>query len=398
MRSTKVNTVILIIGTLDYILTGMTSERKALRIAITTKPLDNWKSGSGHHLDELLKHVLDINERDFGFDFTFLHYKKSENKIYSRVRELIIPRNPLSASRRVARERFDIVHYSPLSVFAPVWGVHSKKTATLHGIEERLFPSGYPLYHRLHEYYVQPLYVKMLDGLATVSQTSREWFVKNYRIKPEKVIVTYNAVSSDYRLLTIPDGTPPEFPGIDRPFVLHISRFTPRKNPEGVMGGFAACIAKTGKDLQLVCAGKGWDCEDATRMAQRFGIADRLVTPGFIDTEVAVRLLNRAEAFLFPSWAEGFGMPNIEAMAAGCPVVTSRVFAIPEVVEDAAVTVSSPDAHDEIGLALSRIILDEGYKKTLVTRGLERCKQFDWDVSARTLLEYWKKLMQGEER
>ena len=64
-------------------------------IGVTTKPLDNWKSGSGHHLDELMNRVLDLNEREFGFEFTFIHYEKSPNSLYGRVNELIVPRNPL---------------------------------------------------------------------------------------------------------------------------------------------------------------------------------------------------------------------------------------------------------------------------------------------------------------
>ncbi|MBN2812125.1 MAG: glycosyltransferase family 1 protein, partial [Spirochaetales bacterium] len=140
----------------------MTRTGRPLKVAVTTKPLDNWNSGSGHHLDELLTHVLDIADREYpdGFDFTFVHYNKSENPLYKRVHELLIPRNPFSASRALGRQNFDIIHYTPLSIFAPIWVKSPKKTATIHGIEERLFPQGYPLHHRLHEYYLHPAYMR----------------------------------------------------------------------------------------------------------------------------------------------------------------------------------------------------------------------------------------------
>ncbi len=363
-----------------------------IRVGVTTKPLDNWKSGSGHHLDELMAHVLDLNERDYGFEFTFIHYRQSENPLYRRVRELIIPRNPLAAGLAVAREEFDVVHYTPLSVFAPMWGVSARKTATIHGIEERLFPRGYPLYHRLHEYWVQPLFMRAMDGIATVSETGRRWFIEHYGIRPERIFVTPNAVSPAFRRLSPAESGLADFPLVDRPFVLHLSRYSERKNPSGVIAGFARALDLTGGDYQLVCAGKGWDADEARSMAESLGIADRLITPGFITEEQAVRLYNRAEAFLFPSWAEGFGMPNLEAMACGCPVVTSGIFAIPEVVGDAAEVVARPDDHGGIGEALARILSVEGHKKTLVERGFERVKAYDWKESARTLLEYWKGL------
>lgn len=366
-----------------------------IRVGVTTKPLDNWKSGSGHHLDELMAHVLDLNERDYGFEFTFIHYKKSENPLYARVRELVIPRNPLTAGLAVAREEFDVVHYTPLSVFAPMWGVSARKTATIHGIEERLFPRGYPLYHRLHEYWVQPLFMRAMDGIATVSETGRQWFIGHYGIRPDRIFVTPNAVSLAFRVLPPEAQGLADFPGIDRPFVLHLSRFSERKNPRGVIAGFAEALRLTGKDFQLVCAGKGWEGAEALSMAQSLGIADRLVAPGFITEEQAVRLYNRAEAFLFPSWAEGFGMPNLEAMACGCPVITSGIFAIPEVVGDAAEVVSRPDDYPGIGEALARILTGEGHKKTLAERGFERVKAYNWNESARTLLEYWKKIARG---
>jgi hypothetical protein len=86
------------------------------RIAVFTKSLDNWTSGSGHHLNEILSATLDQN--DGRFDFTFVHYRPSENPIYQRVRELIVPRDRARAAFALRRERFDVVHYAPLTIFA----------------------------------------------------------------------------------------------------------------------------------------------------------------------------------------------------------------------------------------------------------------------------------------
>ncbi len=363
---------------------------KQLRIAIMSKPLDNWTSGSGHHLDEMVKHILDLD--DPALNLTLVHYTKSENPVYQRAPELIIPRNPFAASSVVARQGFDIIHYAPLSVYAPVWGVAAKKTATVHGIEEVLYPEGYSLVQRIHETKIQPVYMRAMDGIATVSETSKHYFAKVYRVPADKIVVTYNALSGDYRTLedTCPGLNDPPVP--DTPFVLHISRYSKRKNPACILNGFAEYVRRTGDDCVLVCAGKGWDSDEVRAAAAQAGIADRYVAPGFIDTETAVRLLNRASVFLFPSFAEGFGMPNIEAMACGCPVITSSIFAIPEVVGDAAVLLKDPRDYGECAEAIAKVLKNDCFRDKLVQRGYRQITRYDWSESAKKLVDLWKRI------
>lgn len=364
-----------------------------IRVGVFTKPLDNWTSGSGHHLDEILRHALDLND-SMGkpFDFTFLHYATSKNDVYGRVREMIIPRNPLLSAGVLRRERFDLVHYSPLTVFSPIWFVPGKKTATVHGVEEVLFPQGYSRLHRAHEALVMPSYMRRMDAVATVSETSKRFFVEKYGVRANRVFITTNGIGAAYRVIPADERGPLPITNIDRPYILHVSKYSARKNPDAIFRGFASFLSATGLDYLLVCAGRGWDSHEATTAAQLAGIGNRYRAPGFVSEADAVSLLNGAEAFVFPSYAEGFGMPNLEAMACGCPVVTSGVFAIPEVVGDAAYVLSSPDAHGEIGQALARIAKDAGYKKALVSRGLERVKRYSWDESARALLSRWASL------
>jgi glycosyltransferase involved in cell wall biosynthesis len=323
---------------------------------------------------------------------TFIHYRKSDNPIYSRVKELLIPRNPFAASRILRRLSFDIIHYSPLTVFAPVWNVSSKKTATVHGVEEALYPQGYSFLQRFHESRILPLYMRMMDGIATVSEASKRYFVEHYRVKEGNIFITTNGLSPVYRVLKESEKKLDDSLSITKPFVLHISKYSTRKNPVGIVNGFAEFIRSTGLDYQLVCAGKGWNNDELFRLAEAAGVRGRLLTPGFISDKTAVRLFNNASVFLFPSFAEGFGMPNIEAMACGCPVITSNIFAIPEIVGDAAYVLSDAGDERETSRAIEKIIVDEGYKKALVARGLERIHRFDWNDSAKALITRWKVL------
>ena len=172
--------------------------------------------------------------------------------------------------------------------------------------------------------------MRMMDGIATVSQTGRTYFIDHYRIKPEQIFITTNGYGKEYRVLKNKENEIKAIPAINRKFVLHISKFSPRKNPYTIIEGFAKFVKESNLDFQLVCAGSGWDGSEARRIAENYDLGDRYVAPGFIGEETAIQLLNKAEVFVFPSFAEGFGMPNVEAMACGCPVITSNIFAIPE--------------------------------------------------------------------
>ena len=129
-----------------------------------------------------------------------------------------------------------------------------------------------------------------------------------------------------------------------------------------------------------------------TRDSHGNPVVIQLITPGFIDEIAEIELLNGAASFLFPSFAEGFGMPNVEAMACGCPVVTSSVFAIPEVVGDAAVLLKDANDHDECAAALERIARDEQFRAELVQKGPERAKRYDWTESAKILFDAYREM------
>jgi glycosyltransferase involved in cell wall biosynthesis len=145
-------------------------------------------------------------------------------------------------------------------------------------------------------------------------------------------------------------------------------------------------------DFKFVCAGKGWNDPAVVARAQEEGIGDAYIAPGFIDKQTAVELMNGARAFLFPSLAEGFGMPNIEAMACSCPVVTSGIFAIPEIVGDAAIVLDDPCDAEAMAAALSRACFDGGLRERLIADGLARLPLFSWEKSAEKLLAVYERL------
>jgi glycosyltransferase involved in cell wall biosynthesis len=390
------------------------------RIAIITRSIDRARtSGSGHHLREMVRHLIPLAP---DLDITLAHYTRSSDEIYTLAPELILPTNPLRAAAALNRGGFDVVHFSPLTIVSPINGLRARTSATIHSAEPMLLPEAYSWIKRVHSAHLIPRYARRLDALVTVSETSKRWFAENYRIPPERIHVTYNACSPAYRRLSpeelaAPDGVPPEGAGLlgEAPFILHVSRFSERKNPWTMLEAFADLVAgieverpattpggngssgpgeapSIPADLRLVLAGKGWDGDAVWNRARELGVADRLDTPGFVAEETVVHLLNRAAVFWFPSLSEGFGMPSIEAMSCGCPVITSAVFAIPEVVGDAAVVLADPRDARGLADATRQIITDPARREALIAAGLAWSRRYSWDASARVLADVFRDL------
>jgi glycosyltransferase involved in cell wall biosynthesis len=368
------------------------------RIAVFTKQLDAWNSGSGHHLNEMMARVLDINEArspSNRYNFTFIHYEPSKNAVYKRVRELIAPRNPLRAVGMLRREQFDLVHYTPLTVYAPIWMVPNKKVATIHGVEQLLIPQFFNFIEMAHERKLVPVYARKMDGILTVSHTTKKYIAGHFGLDPARIVVAYNGIGGEYRPRDKQGLSVLRKYGITGSYVFHISRFSERKNPYVLLEAFSLFVKKNRRDHVLVCAGNGWNHPGVLSRARSLGIENRLVTPGFISEEESAEFMSGADCFVFPSLAEGFGMPNVEAMAAGCPVITSSAFAIPEIVADAAVVIADPRDSGAFAGAMEKVREDRRFREDLIKKGLERVKLFSWDESAGKLMSLYDRVLGG---
>lgn len=372
------------------------------RVIIVTRSVDRAStSGSGHHQREMVRHL--IPQAD-DLDILLAHYQHSDDEIYRMAPDFVLPLGPLRAARVLNRYRPDVVHFSPLSMWAPIHGLGAKKVATIHSAEPIMLPEGYSLAARLHERLVAPRYARAMDVVCTVSEASKRWFAEHFLIDMERMIVTYNACAPAYRVLDPEQDRlrNPDDPPVDTPFILHVSRFSLRKNPWTMLEAFARVVTRqsgvTGQPLSLVLAGSGWNNPEIQRRARERGIAERIHLPGFVSEDTVVRLMNRAEVFWFPSLSEGFGMPNIEAMTCGCPVVTSAVHAIPEIVGDAAVVLDDPRDVEALASETERILTSPGWRADLVERGLERARRYDWNASAHALANCYRRLTGLPER
>jgi glycosyltransferase involved in cell wall biosynthesis len=166
------------------------------------------------------------------------------------------------------------------------------------------------------------------------------------------------------------------------PYLLYVGTVQPRKNLARLIDAFAQVAKESAAPLQLVIAGKqGWLTQAIERRAHEHGIAEQVRFTGYVDDADLPALLSGALAFVFPSLYEGFGMPVLEAMACGAPVLTSTTSSLPEVAGDAALLV---DPHDTQAIAqgIARLVDDTALREQVRQQGYEHVAGFTWDRCA----------------
>jgi glycosyltransferase involved in cell wall biosynthesis len=179
-------------------------------------------------------------------------------------------------------------------------------------------------------------------------------------------------------------------------YVLHVGTLQPRKNLGRLVQAFAG-VLETVPDVHLVLVGKrGWGDEDLGRLARTLGVAERVLTPGYLPREMLPAVYSGAAAVLIPSLYEGFGLPALEAMACGTPVACSSTSSLPEVVGDAGLLFDPLDT-DAIGRAMLRLLEDDSLRARMSHEGRARAALFTWERCARSTLAVIDGVLAGKD-
>lgn len=230
-------------------------------------------------------------------------------------------------------------------------------------------------------------------AIATVSEASRAEILARFPAAADRVFVTPSGVSSDFRPAPRDAARLAEL-GVrtGRPFVLTVGQYAPYKNHEGAVRAFAIAFAdRPDVDLVLVQRlGKG--AHRVLRLAETLGIGGRVRLLRPVSRQELVQLYSAAAALLHPSYCEGFGNPLAEAMACGCPVVTSNLSAMPEVTGGAALLAPPGDPH-AIAASLHRAVTDKKQAATMRRAGLARAAQLSWRTFAADTLAIYRRAL-----
>ena len=238
--------------------------------------------------------------------------------------------------------------------------------------------------------------LKWTDLIITVSESSKKDIIKYFQVKPEKIYVTPLAsrYNPDYlsaeNILNIEKQVEHDF---SQPYLLFVSTIEPRKNINAVILAFNFLKTKYKIEHQLVLIGKkGWKYEPIFMAIENSHWKNQIHHFDYLSDELVALFYSRADVFVYPSHYEGFGLPILEAMMLGTPVVTSNTSSIPEVTGDAAILI---DPNDPIQLAeaILKVISDSRLRQDLIDKGKARAKLFSWERTAKETLKAYRSIL-----
>ena len=276
-------------------------------------------------------------------------------------------------------------------------GVKGKKITIFHDMAYKRFPETVRARTKMMLDSNMEQACRRADAILTVSEFSKREILEYLPVSPEKITVMPLGIRSErfhtgYTEEQI--GAAREKYRLPKGYLLYLGTLEPRKNIERLVEAYGVLRQRNADVPPLILAGrKGWMYDTIFAKIQELGLEQYVWSTGYVENEAVPLLIAGAVAFLFPSIYEGFGMPPLEAMACGTPVLTANVSSMPEVAGDSAVLVD-PFSVESIAEGMERLVEKPDLRRELSERGIRRASQFTWERSAGIVSEVMQRLVQ----
>ena len=353
-----------------------------MRIGIMLRHYDQHGGGVRVYTQRLLQALLELRT---GHEFVFLYRNPALIGTYAahaEVQEVALPGRSVlswdqvavpSAVRRLGIDLIFNPKYSiPLFTACPsVW--------VCHGLDWYVMPWGSRLTDRLSHRFLVPRYARKAAAILAVSEVTREHVMHYLKVEPHRVATVYSGVDDVFRR-PVADARLKEIRAkysLPERFLLYAGAIYPPKNFTRLVRAYAQVGPERGIPLVVAGGENRFLSERELQEPDALGIGEWVRWPGWVEQEDLVGFYALAEALLLPSIFESCGLPVLEAMAAGCPVVTADRYGTKELAEGAAVLVD-PESVDSIALGIRRVMEDEALRAELVESGRERSRNFTW--------------------
>ena len=269
-----------------------------------------------------------------------------------------------------------------------------KTVITIHDLVYHHYPEATEPYMLRRLSQELPAHAHRADAIFTDSKASRRDIIDLLKVPEEKVHTIYCGVDHSFR--PIEDQAALESVrrrySLPDQFLLFVGTIEPRKNLVTLLAAFARVVADPKfRHSLVIVGGKGWKDSPIRNALTSNQATERLITTGYVAGKDLPLIYNLADALIMPSFYEGFGLPVVEAMACGTPVVTSNVSSLPEVAGDAAIFVDPKDA-DDVARGMSTVVHDPQLRADLRQKGLLRAREFSWEKSARQALNVFEQV------
>jgi glycosyltransferase involved in cell wall biosynthesis len=311
-------------------------------------------------------------------------------------RHVLAPENPIvripwAFPRALRRAECSLVHVqyiAPPRSPCPV-------VASIHDVAFVRYPEFFTRWERLYLSRLVPRSAARAAAILTLSEHSKKELIEVYGIPPDKITVTALAPAPSFRPLDRSQAAAfvKERFAVDAPYLLFVGNLQPRKNLVGLLEAFEILREKKNVTHRLIVVGKKTALSgEALARASSPAIRDAITFTGWVSDEELAWLYNAADLFVFPSYYEGFGLPIVEAMACGTPVLASQRAPMPEIAGGAAALVE-PSFHDQIAESILVLLRDPFLRPRLAKAGLARAATFSWERAARETLAVYRRVL-----
>lgn len=382
-----------------------------MRIAIDYTAATRETAGIGNYVRSLVEAML---AQDASNQYTLLTsgrptrdrpFPEAQNV---RGRSLIIPdrylnvlwyrwRLPISATFFTGQ--VDIYH-GPDFVLPPL-NSHTRKIVTVHDLAFIEQPEYAVPELAAYLKKVVPEAIAAADVIASISQTTRQTLIDHFHTPPEKITIIPNGIRGYFRRVSDPvllEATRHKF-GLKSPLVLGVGTQQPRKNHLGLIKAFHRAASSSNRQsrpaMLALAGGSGWLYEETQQAVAELKLEKKVRFLGHVSDLELMLLYSLADVFVFPSFYEGFGVPPLEAMACGTPVITSNTSSLPEAVGDAALLVD-PHKSGEIAKAITRVLENPPLQDELRQKGYKQAARYTWQKSARKMLAVYQQVYEGK--
>ncbi|WP_186428719.1 glycosyltransferase family 1 protein [Clostridium sp. BSD9I1] len=370
-----------------------------MKIAIDGRGI-SWYNGTGigTYTENLVKNMINLDKENEFFIYwwgkNYDEFKRDNSHIIlsSKKHKSFFEKYYFGENSR--REGIDLFHV-PQNGIGLDESISCKKVITIHDLIPYIMPEtvgdGY-----LNKFLSSlPKLVELSDGILTVSEYSKKDILRFFPIDESKVYVTPLAADKKYTPLDKEKCRQAleKTYNITNPFILYIGGFSPRKNVKSLILAFSKVYKDLPKEYSLVITGANKDnLEELFNLSQTQEIYSRIKFTGFIPEDHLPWFYNASDVFVYPSLYEGFGLPPLEAMSCGTPVIASNISSIPEVVRDAGILIN-PLNRQELEAALLTTLSSESILNELSEKGLKQSKLFSWHNTALATLNAYKKIL-----
>ena len=375
-----------------------------MRIGITTSVMQRGRSGVGQYVLALVRALLTSSPR---FEFT-LFVLDADVPLFDfvgdRMQIVTVPERFRPAVRNIAWHQFslprlarelnlDVLHVP--SYRRMLWRRPCALVATIHDLAPFRLPGKYDIARMLYGRVAVRRLAHRQNQIVAVSQETAADIRRFFRVPASRVNVIANGLNHER---FTPQGRDQAAAWVARrhglrpPFFLYVARLEhPAKNHARLIAAFDRFKSESPSPWQLVLCGSDWHGADFIHeRVRRSPFAADIHTPGFVPDEDLANWYRAASVFVYPSLFEGFGLPPLEAMACGCPVLASAIGAVVDVCGDAAV-LANPEDGDDLTRQLRRVAEDASLRERLRAAGLKRARQFDWHTTATAMLEVYER-------